>query len=148
MSVWRWIALGLVVFAAPPLVARIVRAINIQRRRRRECQHIVERVRVLLHEEFPDEPVLSPRSFMWWFNEPEMAFVLATPHTFALVVPNGNVRTKDVEYVAGYGSRIGCRDLRIYVHEQSRAPTPTVATDQKIVSIRTVRDCECGLKAA
>jgi hypothetical protein len=148
MSVWRWIALVLVAWAAPPLVARIARAINIRRRRRKECQHIIERVRALLHEEFPDEPVVAPRGFLWWFNEPELAYALATPHTFALVVPSGNVRTKDVEYVAGYGSRIGCGDLRIYVHEQARVPTPTVAADRKVVSIRTVRDCEWGLKAA
>jgi hypothetical protein len=144
MSVWRLIALGLVAFAIPPLIARLARAVSINERRKRECPHLLERVRALLHEEFPDSPVLAPRGFLWWLSEPELAFALATPTTFALVVPDGQVRPRDVEYVAGYGSRIGCQDLRIYVHEQSRVPAPTVATDHRVVSIRTVRDCTCG----
>jgi hypothetical protein len=144
MSVWRLIALVLVAFAVPPLIVRLARAISINERRKRECSHLLERVRALLKEEFPDSPVAAPRGFLWWLSEPELAFALATPATFALVVPNGRIKPKDVEYVAGYGSRIGCRDLRIYVHEQSRVPAATVATDHNVVSIRTVRDCVCG----
>ena len=147
MSVWRWIALVLVVWAAPPLIARLVRAVSMNARRKR-CPHLVERVRRLMEEELTDGPVLAPRSFMWWFNEPELAFALATPSTFALVIPSGHVRTKDVEYVVSYGRRLGCRDLRIYVHEQARLPTPTVAAEQTVVSIRSVRDCPCGAHAA
>jgi len=108
------------------------------------ADQLLERVRALLREEFPDGPVAAPRGFLWWLSEPELAFALATPGTFALVVPNGRIKPKDVEYVAGYGSRIGCRDLRIYVHEQARVPAATVATDHNVVSIRTVRDCVCG----
>src|SRR4051794_10580064 len=144
MSVWRMIALVLVAFAVPPLIARLARAVSINERRKKECRHLLERVRALLTEEFPDSPVLAPRGFLWWLSEPELAFALATPNTFALVVPNGNIKPRDVEYVAGYGSRIGCQDLRIYVHEQARVPAPTVAADHKVVSIRTVRDCGCG----
>jgi hypothetical protein len=147
MSVWRMIALVLVAFAAPPLIARLARAVSMNERRKRECRHLIQRVRALLEEEFPDSPVLPPRGFLWWLSEPELAFALATPTTFALIIPSGPIRTRDVEYVAGYGSRIGCRDLRIYVHEQSKVPTPTVATDQKVVSIRTVRGCPCGAGA-
>ena len=144
MSVWRLIALVLVAFAVPPLIARIARAVSINERRKKVCPHLLERVRALLAEEFPDSPVLAPRGFLWWLSEPELAFALATPHTFALVVPNGHIKPRDVEYVAGYGSRIGCKDLRIYVHEQARVPAPTVATDHKVVSIRSVRGCSCG----
>ena len=148
MSVWRWIALGLVAWAVPPLVARLVRAVSLHLRRKRQCPHLLERVRTLMNEELPDGPALAPRGFLWWLSEPELAFALATPSTFALVVPNGHVRPKDVEYVVGYGGRLGCRDLRIYVHEQSRVPTPTVAADHKVVSVRAVRDCPCGAHVA
>jgi hypothetical protein len=147
MSLWRMIALCLVAFAVPPLVARLARAVSQNERRKRECRHLIERVRALLEEEFPDGPVLAPRGFLWWLSEPELHFALATPTTFALVVPDGQVRQRDVEYVVGYGSRIGCRDLRIYVHEQSKVPATTVASDAKVVSIRTVRDCPCGIGA-
>jgi hypothetical protein len=148
MSVWRWIALVLVVWAAPPLIARLVRAFSIGRRQRNACPHLIHRVRVLLQEEFPDGPVLAPRGFLWWLNEPELAFALATPRTFAFVVPKGVVKPKHVEYVVRYGRRLGCSDLRIYVHEQARVPAPTVAADEKVVSIRAVRDCPCGAGAA
>jgi hypothetical protein len=147
MSVWRLVALILVAFAAPPLIARVARAVSINERRKRECRQLLERVRVLLQEEFPESPVVAPRGFLWWLSEPELTFALATPSTFALVVPNGQIKRKEVDYVVGYGSRIGCRDLRIYVHQQSQVPAPTVAADEKVVSIRTVRDCSCGAGA-
>lgn len=144
---WRWIALVLVAWAAPPLIARAARAVSLNLRRKRECQHLIQRVRTLLQEEFPDGPVLQPRGFLWWFSEPELWFALATPGTFALVVTNGQIKPRDVDYVVGYGSRIGCGDLRIYVHEQTKVPAPTVTSHQKVVSIRTVRDCPCGAQA-
>jgi hypothetical protein len=147
MSVWRLIALVLVAFAVPPLLARLARAFAINERRKRDCQDILARVRALLDEELPDGPVVAPRFVLWWLSEPELMFALATPTTFAIVVPSGPIRPKDVEYVVGYGSRIGCRDLRIYVHEQSQAPAATVAVDHRVVSIRTVPDCPCGAGA-
>jgi hypothetical protein len=145
MSVWRWIGLVLLLWAVPPLIARAARAISVNERRKRECRFLLDRVRALLAEEFPDTPVGRPGGLLSWFNEPELAFALATPGVFALVIPRGAVTNRDLQYVTSYGIRTGSRDLRIYVHEDNPVPARMVATEDKLVTIRALPDCPCGI---
>src|SRR4051812_24946863 len=102
VSVWRWIALLLIAWAAPPLIARTARAVSWRDRRKRECQHLQTRVQELLQEEFPEATVDSPTTPFSWFTDPELAAALVTPTVFAYVIPEGPVRKKDLEYVARY----------------------------------------------
>jgi hypothetical protein len=132
------------VWAVPPLIARAARAISVNERRKKECPHLLERVRALLAEEFPDTPIARPGGFFSWFNEPELAFALAGSDFFALVVPRGQVTNRDIEYVIGFGKRTGTRDLRIYTHEDNPVPARMIAAEQKVVSIRALQGCPCG----
>jgi hypothetical protein len=145
MSVWRWIGLVLLLWAVPPLIARAARAISVNERRKKECRFLLDRVRALLAEEFPDTPVGRPGGLLSWFNEPELAFALAAPGVFALVIPRGAVTNRDLQYVIGWGVRTGSSDLRIYVHEDNPVPARMVAADQKVVTIRALHDCPCGI---
>src|SRR5947207_3426079 len=103
MSIWRWIAVVLVAWAAPPIIARTARAISWREKRKKECPHLLGRVGALLRAEFPDAPVESAATPFSWFTEPELEMALVTPTVFALVVPAGQPRKKDLEYVARYG---------------------------------------------
>src|SRR3954469_4511860 len=145
MSAWRWIGLVLLLWAVPPLIARLARAISYNERRKKECRHLLERVGKLLEEEFPDTPIGRPGGLLSWFYEPELSFALAAPGLFALVKPRGQVTDRDLDTVIAFGRRSGSTDLRIYVHEDSPVPARMVATDEKVVSIRAVSDCPCGV---
>jgi hypothetical protein len=144
MSAWRWIGLILLLWAVPPLIARAARAISANERRKKECRFLLDRVRALLEEEFPETPVGRPGGFWSWFNEPELAFALAAPGFFALVIPRGPVTNRDLQYVISAGHRTGSTDLRIYVHEDNRVPARMVAAEQKLVTIRPLPGCPCG----
>jgi hypothetical protein len=146
VSVWRWIAVVLVVWAAPPIIARAARAIALRERRKRECQHLLSRVQAMLQAEFPDEieTVDSPTTPFSWFTDPELSNALVAPGVFAYVIPEGKVRKKDLEYVARYGGVLGSPDLRIYTHDPVPPDATEVTVDHKVVSIRGVSDCSCG----
>jgi hypothetical protein len=147
VSVWRWIALLLVAWAAPPLIARSARAISLREKRKKECPHLFGRVRELLHAEFPGIPVDSPSRPFSWFTEPELASALMTPSVFSLVVPGAKLSQKEIEYVARYGGGVGAQDLRIYVHASARPPSNKVDIDGTVVSVHAVTGCPCGTGA-
>jgi hypothetical protein len=146
VSIWRWIALVLMAWAAPPLIARTARAISMREKRKKECPHLLERVRGLLREEDPEASVESPITPFSWFTEPELSSALVTPTVFAFVVPEGKVRRKDLEYVARYGAVLGLRDLRIYTHGPAVAAAAAAVggESEREVSVRAVSGCACG----
>jgi hypothetical protein len=147
VSVWRWIALLLIAWAAPPIIARTARAISLREKRKKECPHLIGRVRALLHAEFPGIPVVSPSKPFSWFTEPELGSALMTPTVFAYVIA-GKVGKKDLEYVARYGAGVGAQDLRVYVHEPVPLPSDEITVERSVVGIRSVRGCPCGRGAA
>jgi hypothetical protein len=142
MSVWRWIALLVIVWAAPPLIARTARAISWREKRKRECPHLQTRAQELLRAEFPEVTVDRPITPFSWFTEPELAAALVTPTIFAYVVPEGPVRKKELEYVARYGAAVGAVDLRIYTHDP--ALPNEIIVNERAIRMYAVRDCPCG----
>jgi hypothetical protein len=144
VSVWRWIALLLIAWAAPPLIARTARAVSWRDRRKRECQHLQTRVQELLQEEFPEATVDSPTTPFSWFTDPELAAALVTPTVFAYVIPEGPVRKKDLEYVARYGGVVGAVDLRVYTHDPPPVSPDEIIVKEGTISMRGVRNCRCG----
>jgi hypothetical protein len=144
VSIWRWIALVLVAWASPPIIARTARAISLREKRKKECQHLLERVRQLLREETPEVSVESPITPFSWFTEPELSSALVTPTVFAYVVPEGKVRKKDVEYVARYGAVLALHDLRIYTHAPLPLAPEGIGEAERHVSLRAVSGCACG----
>jgi hypothetical protein len=143
VSVWRWIALLLIAWAAPPLIAGTARALSWRNKRRRECPHLQTRVQELLREEFPEVTVDSPTTPFSWFTEPELAAALVTPTVFAYVVPDGQVRKKVLEYVARYGGVVGAVDLRVYTHDPA-GPPDQIIVNERTISLHGVRNCPCG----
>jgi hypothetical protein len=143
VSVWRWIALVLIAWAAPPIIARTARAISMRERRKKECPHLVGRVQELLRAEFPDQPVDSPSTPFSWFTEPELSSALMAANLFAYVLPGDKIRRKDLEYVVRYGASVGANDLRVYVHEPAASGGET-SVDGQVVAVRGVRGCPCG----
>lgn len=144
MSVWRWIAVVLIAWAAPPVIAHLARAISFREKRKKECPHLQGRVQELLREEFPQEPVDSPTTPFSWFTDPELSSALVTSNVFAYVIPDGPVRKKDLEYVARYGSVVGASDLRIYTHEPPPLAPDGIIVNQREIGIRSVANCACG----
>jgi len=144
VSVWRWIAVVLIAWAAPPLIAYMARAISFREKRKKECRHLQGRVEELLQEEFPEGPVESPTTPFSWFTDPELSAALVASNVFAYVIPEGPVRKKDLEYVARYGSVIGASDLRIYTHDPAPLPPEEIIVKEKVIGIRPVAGCACG----
>jgi hypothetical protein len=144
VSVWRWIALVLIAWAAPPIIAHMARAISFREKRKKECQHLQGRVLDMLRQEFPEQTVDSPTTPFSWFTDPELASALVTSNVFAYVVPEGPVRKRDLEYVARYGSVLGASDLRIYTHEPAPLPPDEIIVKDRAISIRGVAGCACG----
>jgi hypothetical protein len=144
MSVWRWIAVVLLAWAAPPLIAHLARAISFRQKRRNECPHLQERVEGLLRAEFPDERVDSPITPFSWFTDPELSSALVASNVFAYVIPEGPVRKKDLEYVARYGSVVGASDLRIYTHDPPPLSPDGIIVNEREIGIRGVPNCGCG----
>jgi len=143
VSVWRWIALLLIAWAAPPLIARTARALSFRQKRRNECPHLQARVQELLQEEFPDTTVDSPATPFSWFTDPELAAALVTPTVFAYVVPSDRVHKQDLESVARYGGVVGAADLRVYTHDPPPPPEEIIVKDRRI-RMHGVRGCPCG----
>jgi hypothetical protein len=148
VSIWRWIAVVLVAWAAPPIIARTARAISLREKRKKECQHLFGRVKALLDDEFPQGPVESPATPFSWFTDPELGAALITPTVFAYVIPEGKVRKKDLEYVARYGAVVGAVDLRVYTHDPAPLPHDEQVVEGRTVTVRGVANCPCGRGAA
>jgi hypothetical protein len=143
VSVWRWIALLLIAWAAPPIIARTARALSWREKRKKECPHLQTRVQELLQAEFPEVTVDRPITPFSWFTEPELAGALVTPTVFAYVVPQGPVKKKDLDYVARYGAVVGAVDLRVYTHDPV-APPNEILVNERTISMRGVHGCPCG----
>jgi hypothetical protein len=144
VSVWRWIAVVLIAWAAPPLIAYLARAVSFREKRKKECRHLQGKVQGLLADEFPDETVDSPTTPFSWFTDPELSNALVASNVFAYVIPEGPVRKKDLEYVVRYGSVIGASELRIYTHEPPPLPPEEIIVKERVIGIRGVAGCACG----
>jgi hypothetical protein len=143
VTVWRWVALLLIAWAAPPLIARTARALSWREKRKKACPHLRTRVQEMLQAEFPEVTVDRPVTPFSWFTDPELSAALVTPTVFAYVVPEGEVRKKDLESVARYGGAVGAVDLRVYTHDPVSDPGEITVNDRAI-SVHGVHGCPCG----